>query len=162
MGRWWTGYTSISAGRAGIAHSHGEPWRFAAAWRLQPSYGYGLWKTKIPSEKMCCIAAYGGAGCEGNGAPWKSLREIPQDLCTRMIAPHIGRQQGDGNRGDRGGRQVVRKIALKTLCIVHDGFGAIRQRVVEIEENRLQHNMFLHYGYQLSNLTVKPSGSTKV
>src|SRR5215510_6914117 len=64
MGRWWTGYTSISAGRAGIAHSHGEPWRFAAAWRLQPSYGYGLWKTKIPSEKMCCIAAYGGAGCE--------------------------------------------------------------------------------------------------
>src|SRR5215813_2504533 len=67
MGRWWTGYTSISAGRAGIAHSHGEPWRFAAAWRLQPSYGYGLWKTKIPSEKMCCIAAYGGAGCERTG-----------------------------------------------------------------------------------------------
>src|SRR5262249_34919606 len=64
MGRWWTGYTSISAGRAGIAHSHGEPWRFAAAWRLQPPYCYGPWKTKITSEKKCCIAAYGGAGCE--------------------------------------------------------------------------------------------------
>src|SRR5262249_9089787 len=113
-----------------------------------------LWKARIPMHTQ--------ARDLGNGAPWKSLREIPQDLCTRMIAPHIGRQQGDGNRGDRGGRQVVRKIALKTLCIVHDGFGAIRQRVVEIEENRLQHNMFLHYGYQLSNLTVMPSGSTKV
>src|SRR4030095_5517293 len=64
MGRWWTGYTSISAGMPGIAHSPGEPWLFAAAWRLQPSYGYGLWKAKRPSEKMCSIAAYGGAGCE--------------------------------------------------------------------------------------------------
>src|SRR5215467_5277397 len=64
MGRWWTGYTSISAGRLGIAHSHGAPWRFAATERLQPAYGYGLWKAKIPSEKMCSIAVCGGAGCE--------------------------------------------------------------------------------------------------
>src|SRR5215813_1225075 len=77
MGRWWTGYTSISAGRAGIAHSHGEPWRFAAAWRLQPSYGYGLWKTKIPSEKMCCIAAYGGAGCEDEVLVARYIRTLP-------------------------------------------------------------------------------------
>src|SRR5215813_11705898 len=64
MGRWWTGYTSISAGRLGIAHSHGEPWLFAATERLQPAYGYGLWKAKIPSEKMCSIAVCRGAGCE--------------------------------------------------------------------------------------------------
>src|SRR5262252_9044672 len=64
MGRWWTGYTSISAGRLGIAHSHREPWLFAATERLQPAYGYGLWKAKIPSEKMCSIAVCGGAGCE--------------------------------------------------------------------------------------------------
>src|SRR5215510_15124849 len=66
MGRWWTGYTSISAGRLGIAHSHGEPWLFAATERLQPAYGYGLWKAKIPSEKMCSIAVCGGAGCESH------------------------------------------------------------------------------------------------
>src|SRR5215831_4302073 len=64
MGRWWTGYTSISAGRLGIAHSHGAPWLFAGTERLQPAYGYGLWKAKIPSEKMCSIAVCGGAGCE--------------------------------------------------------------------------------------------------
>src|SRR5262245_30447948 len=67
MGRWWTGYTSISAGRLGIAHSHGEPWLFAATERLQPAYGYGLWKAKIPSEQMCSIAVCGGAGCEFRG-----------------------------------------------------------------------------------------------
>src|SRR4029453_9294198 len=64
MGRWWTGYTSISAGRLSIAHSHGEPWLFAATERLQPAYGYGLWKAKRPSEKMGSIAVCGGAGCE--------------------------------------------------------------------------------------------------
>src|SRR5262245_15994522 len=75
MGRWWTGYTSISAGRLGIAHSHGEPWRFAATERLQPVYGYGLWKAKIPSEKMCSIAVCGGAGCEAQAVDRKEYHE---------------------------------------------------------------------------------------
>src|SRR5215510_9895368 len=77
MGRWWTGYTSISAGRLGIAHSHGEPWLFAATERLQPAYGYGLWKAKIPSEKMCSIAVCRGAGCE--------LKDLPLGLSPLLV-----------------------------------------------------------------------------
>src|SRR5215813_12524872 len=59
MGRWWTGYTSISGSMLSIALSHGGLWLLAAAWRLQSSYGYGLVEVKIPAEKMCLIAAYG-------------------------------------------------------------------------------------------------------
>src|SRR4029453_1459883 len=79
MGRWWTGYTSISAGRLSIAHSHGEPWLFAATERLQPAYGYGLWKAKRPSEKMCSIAVCGGAGCE-----------LMDELAGRRTATSLG------------------------------------------------------------------------
>src|SRR5262249_16269198 len=84
MGRWWTGYTSISAGRLGIAHSHGEPWLFAATERLQPAYGYGLWKAKIPSEKMCSIAVCGGAGCEFRD---KSVEFIASDTEGGTMQP---------------------------------------------------------------------------
>ena len=83
-----------------------------------------------------------------NGAPGEPLREIPHNIFTRTVAPHIGRQEGGGNSGYRGGRQVVRKIALKTFRIVHDGWRAIRQRFVEVEENRLRHDIFLHYGHR--------------
>src|SRR5580765_7763326 len=64
MGRWWTGYTSISGSMLGIALSHGGLWLLEPAWRLQPSYGYGLIEATIPSEKMHLIAALRGAECE--------------------------------------------------------------------------------------------------
>src|SRR5262245_32365368 len=89
MGRWWTGYTSISAGMPGIAHSHGEPWRFAAAWRLQPSYGYGLWQAKIPSEKMCSITAYWGAGCEGPVPQRRANGEHHAKIFFRWLVPKL-------------------------------------------------------------------------
>src|SRR4029450_3731677 len=94
MGRWWTGYTSISAGRLSIAHSHGEPWLFAATEGLQPAYGYGLWKAKRPSEKMGSIAVCGGAGCgyglwhsigcavSGAGLPWSLQRKRRRSVCV--------------------------------------------------------------------------------
>src|SRR5262245_18971907 len=85
MGRWWTGYTSISAGRLGIAHSHGKPWLFAATERLHPAYGYGLWKAKIPSEKMCSIAVCGGAGCE-----LEDVMPPPSRSLTRPAVPATG------------------------------------------------------------------------
>src|SRR5262245_23262861 len=91
MGRWWTGYTSISAGRLGIAHSHGEPWLFAATERLQPAYGYGLWKAKIPSEKMCSIAVCGGAGCEVQDPP-----KVPRALGADAKLPRGAPQQVSG------------------------------------------------------------------
>src|SRR5262249_53950006 len=81
-----------------------------------------------------------------NGAPGEALREIPPNVVTRTVAPHIGSQQGGGNSGYRGGRQVIRKITLETFRIVHDGLCAIRQRFVEVEENPLRHDLFLHYG----------------
>src|SRR5262245_30857344 len=85
MGRWWTGYTSISAGRLGIAHSHGEPWRFAATERLQPVYGYGLWKAKIPSEKMCSIAVCGGAGCESLISLYNKLTGVETHTSAEVV-----------------------------------------------------------------------------
>jgi hypothetical protein len=42
-----------------IALSHGGLWLLEAAWRLKPSYGYGLIEVKIPAEKIGLIAAYG-------------------------------------------------------------------------------------------------------
>jgi DNA-binding winged helix-turn-helix (wHTH) protein len=62
----------------------------------------------------------------GHSAPGESLREIREDLGMRMIAPHIGSAQSGGNRGDHGGRQVVRKITVKTCRIVHKRWHAIR------------------------------------
>src|SRR5262245_42408680 len=100
MGRWWTGYTSISAGRLGIAHSHGEPWLFAATERLQPAYGYGLWKAKIPSEKMCSIAVCGGAGCESYGLVL-GLDRFGRLLTVEVTKdrPHLGHLAGFGPTG---------------------------------------------------------------
>src|SRR5215510_14344099 len=123
MGRWWTGYTSISAGRLGIAHSHGEPWLFAATERLQPAYGYGLWKAKIPSEKMCSIAVCGGAGCE-------SFQHVQSDSTTRLewSSPATGwnGQSGRGRRecptGSRLSTSAVRATHLRqtfdTVCLM--------------------------------------------
>jgi hypothetical protein len=42
---------------------------------------------------------------------------------------------------------VGRKIAVKTFRIVHDGLQAIRQCFVEVEENRLRHEIFLRYDH---------------
>ena len=39
-----------------------------------------------------------------------------------------------------------RKIAVKPCCIVHNGRRAIRQRLVEVEEYRLWHDVSLPYG----------------
>src|SRR5262245_52303623 len=88
IGRGWTGDTAISAGIPGLAHSHGAPWRLAAAWRLQPSSGYGLWKAIIPSENMCSIAAYGGAGCE---CIVVGTSDIRVDMASRGV--WLGRQR---------------------------------------------------------------------
>jgi hypothetical protein len=63
MGRGWTGYTSISGGMSGMAHSHGSRWPLDATWGLQSSHGDGLFEARRPSEKMRLIRSLRGAEC---------------------------------------------------------------------------------------------------
>src|SRR5215510_13314274 len=93
MGRWWTGYTSISGSMLSIALSHGGLWLLAAAWRLQSSYGYGLVEVKIPAEKMCLIAAYGvrDASCSTlqRGSYARQFPTWPQDHQTSRRTANV-------------------------------------------------------------------------
>jgi len=41
---------------------------------------------------------------------------------------------------------MVCKIAAKSFRILEDGTRAVRQRFVEVEENRLRHDLSLPYG----------------
>src|SRR5215470_15456528 len=59
MGRWWTGYTSITGDKACIPPSHGALWRLALPCYCSSSQSYGLFAAKIPSEKMRLITASG-------------------------------------------------------------------------------------------------------
>jgi hypothetical protein len=57
-----------------IALSHGGLWLLEAAWRLKPSYGYGLIEVKIPAEKIGLIAAYGVRDARyKERTSWKSI-----------------------------------------------------------------------------------------
>src|SRR4029434_1684527 len=103
-----------------IAHSHGEPWLFAATERLQPAYGYGLWKAKIPSEKMCSIAVCGGAGCEE-----RVTRRVQTRLERKRTGPHewlVVTRRPLADEGTLAGqsspdaRGFCRKFSFKVIC----------------------------------------------
>src|SRR6266700_2150384 len=63
MGKWWTGYTSITGGRPCIAHSHGALWWLVAFWWLQPSM---LWPLRGHNaiRKNAIERSLWGAECE--------------------------------------------------------------------------------------------------
>src|SRR5262245_40720822 len=90
--------------------------------------------------------------------PRELLEEVRIQALTRTVAPFVSGQDGRSQCGRRQRGQIVREISVKPLRILCNGRRTINQRLVQVEENRVRHHVFLRCScgidYWINNLDI--------